>query len=197
MSDKQAVIDDPNTEATPSAEGQDAQDDLDSLLNEFDQTQAKPQKAEPKREPDDDIAFLRQEAEERRKERAAQEMEQSIGSAVKSMQQTVSKSIPERVMRNYLIGEVENDPRALGLWAARQNNPNEWNRYVEGVAKRLDKDMTETPDKKLTDDRDVVTSAVHSASKHQPQEKDVDWAGLSDQEFQNMKMALARQARRK
>lgn len=199
MSDSQAVIDKPDTEPKASDEGANAQDDLDSLLNEFDQ-QATPAAPEPQRDTvsvsKDDLAFLKQDAEERRQERAKKETQEGITSAVSTMKPNLERDLPEALIEGYLIREVENDPRALGLWQQRHTHSAEWSRYVEGVGKKLNKEISDLPDKKLSEDRDVVTSAVHSASNHAPQETELDWAGMSQTEFEQQKMKLARAARK-
>jgi len=193
MSDKQAVVEDPNIEAKPSTEGDNAQDDLDSLLNEYDQ-QAKPKQTqtvtEPKSEQNEDIAFLRQYVEEQRQEQAKKATRSSIDGAVTKMKSGLSQSLPDAIVEGYLYREVENDPRALALWQNREQAPSDWGKFVDAVAKKLDREMTSMPDKKLSEDRDVVTSAVHSASKHSPQESSVDWAHLSQADFETEKMKL-------
>jgi len=193
MSDQQAVIEDANVEAQPSIEDDNAQD-LDSLLSEFDQ-QAKPEvKPEPQREvaDDDDIKWLRQHAEEQRKAQIQKETKQDISSAVTTMKSGLDKDLPEELIEGYLIREVENDPRALGLWQARHTEAGKWNQFVDGIAKKLNKVVSDLPDKKLSDDRDVVTSAIHSASSHKPQEPKVDLNTMSDQEFAMYKLSLRR-----
>lgn len=197
MSDEQAVTDKPNTEPKASGEGQGALDDLDSTLKEWDQ-QAKPTPAapvaEPQSGPDDDP--LRSWAQQKMVEEQQQQTQADISQAVSQIRDGLDVKAPEIAVKGILYSTVEESPAAMGIWQARKTDPTSWNRLLDGVKAKVEKEFQSLPDEKLTDDRDVVTAAVHSASNHSPQEKEVDVSTMSDMEFANYKMALERQSRK-
>jgi hypothetical protein len=184
---KQAVVE-ADSEAPLSDNVDNAQDDLDSLLSEFDQ-EAKPI-VEPKPEQNDDL--VRSWVEQQIQKENQKETKSDIKSAVDVIKGGLEVSLPDIAVEGILYSVVENDPRALEVWKARKSDPGSWNKLLDGVKSKVNKEFTDLPDKKLTDDRDAVTSAVHSASKHELQETEVDWSMLSDQEFAMQKAKLSR-----
>jgi len=200
MSDEQTVIDKTDTEAKPSGEVDNALDSLDSTLNEWDA------KANPAPAPtaaaakpgQDDTALINDYVKRQIDKENRAETQTDIDASVTRIKGSLKDvEAPDIAVKGILYAEVEESPEKLAAWQARKTNPGAWDQVLKGVRDRVQKEYVPLPDKDLTDDRDAVSAAIHSASKHTAQEVEVDWASMGDQEFQNAKMALERQSRKK
>lgn len=187
MSNEQTVIDTTDTEAAPSGEVSNALDDLDSDLAEFDK--AKPAQQEP--QPGlDDATLVTQYVKSQMEKDAKAETQTDIGGAVSLIKDGLEVNAPDIAVKGMLYAEVEEDPAALGAWQARKTNPNGWNQVLKRVRNRIKEEFKPQPDQDLTDDRDAVSAAVHSASKHTSQEVEKDWSKMSDHEFEMEKAKI-------
>lgn len=189
--DTQAVADNTNPGSQTSGEESGAQDELDSLLQEYEQDtgttgeqQTQPAQEPSQRDPQVETLLMKQ-------------TQDDINSAANSIKEASGVELPDRFFRGYLHDAVDGDPRALRLWQNRHNDPKGWNKYLNALAKEASEEMKGIPDKSASEDRDAVESAVRNASTHQQSSDDEpDWSDMSDQEFAQTKMKLARAAKK-
>lgn len=188
--DTQAVADNANPESQTSGEESGAQDELDSLLQEYEQETSTTgeQQTQPdtssQRDSQVEVLLMKQ-------------TQDDINSAANSIKEASGVELPDRFFRGYLHDAVDGDPRALRLWQNRHNDPKGWNKYLNVLAKEASEELKGVPDRSASEDRDAVESAVRNASKHQQSSDDEpDWSQMSDQEFAQTKMKLARDAKK-
>ena len=167
-----------------SGEVDDAQD-LDSILKEYDDQEAKPA-PQPQKQPDDDVAYLKQFVEQQR----VKEVQSAVSEAANSVKKAAGEAanhIPDYLIEDALHGEARRNPRIEKAFEDRFNNPQGWNKVVEALGKKIAKDLTPT-DRKATESWDAVESAVHSSSTSQNTETaPPDFGKMSDAEFNKWK----------
>ena len=165
---EQAVNNPEEQVAEPTGDQEVAQgDDLDSILNEYEQEtkeEAKPQQqAEIKPE---DIEFIKN----FQQETARKQTEQDIASAVSIVSEGLdfgSEDLTKDVVEGILYKRVENDPRMLKAFVSRHQNPSGWSKVLNAVKGELKSKMV---DQKTTKDWNALEAAVHSANTSKPQE---------------------------
>lgn len=187
--DTQAVVDKTDAPAKPGAEVDSAQDkgsdDLDTLLNQFEQEQPKPE-AKPKTEPEQklDTAAIRR-LETLEKSLAEDRFQKSI----KPVIERVRGDIPAEVLGDdeildLLDGKAKRDPRLQQAWLNRDKNPSAWAKIEQNLGKELSKKFSKLPDQDATEDRNAVAVAVRGASTKAPEGKPPNFSKMSDNEFQ-------------
>lgn len=185
---QQAVVEKPNVAAQPATEAtsaRDTTDDLDSLLNEFQDKPTLADKPQPelKTETDkstktDDGAF------------AALEQVQSFIFR-QDMQKTIAtvrgeldpETFDEPLVEAWIDAQARQDPRLKTAWVNRHASPKQFERVVQGLARNFAKKFSRLPDRNATEDRAAVTAAVRGASTKAPEGKAPDFKEMSDAEF--------------
>lgn len=190
---QQAVVTQPDAQATPAAEGADARasgDDLESLLKEFD-TSTQP-KTEPTPTPAQQpgAAPISQDALKRLETLEKTLADDRFQKAIAPVIQTVRGDIPKDVMtdeeiQDWMEGRAKRDPRLTQAWIDRDKNPQAWGKVQAGLRTELSKKFSKLPDANATEDRDAVTAAVRGASTKAPEGKAPDFSKASNQDFRN------------
>lgn len=149
---------------TPAVEAPGAEDNLDELLNEFDQPETKTKVETPKEEPKIDPAKI-EELDNFREAYVRRQTQSDLDDAVKVIQADNEglNAFKPKVLRAALEAEAADDPRLAKAWAMRNEKPAEWQKVLNGVGKKLAKEF-EVPDKKLTENRDAARAAVSGQS---------------------------------
>lgn len=187
----QPVVTETNAPAVPGAEAPSARtdDDLDSLLAQFDESAPKPSepaKPEPRAAAaDDDAAVAANEVfkarDEIRQDRFKRDMNDTIG---KVRGDLPSDFYDDTFMRAWIDARAEGDPRLGTAWAQRHDNPAKFKQVVGALGKEFAKKYGKLPDRQATEDREAVTAAVRGASTRAPEGKAPDYSKLTPAEFQ-------------
>lgn len=156
-----------------------AQDEsLDAMLAEY-ETAHKPQPTQQQAEPpNEDIKALAEYARNAMQVERQKEVQSSIEGAVKTVKEVGGINASDRIVRGLIKDMADENPAIQKAFANRQSDPNSWNRMLKGMAKELAKEFETDPS--TSNDRQVVASAVRSAStaKPAPEEK-VNFKGMN------------------
>lgn len=194
---KQAVVEKPDAQAKPAAEGADARDDkgddLDALLSQYDtETQQKPgadaaSKPEQKQATDSDpVKKLATEVEELRRREADRQYRSDIQPVLQKLRGDIPPELyDDEDIQDWLDREAKKDTRIAKAWQNRHDDPRTLDKVVDALGKRLSQRFSKLPDKQATDDRDAVAAAIRGASTKAPEGKAPDYSKASNQEFAN------------
>lgn len=181
----QAVID-ANTTDNQSVEDVNAQDDLDSLLSEYDTEVKKVEPTEP------DIKEAVSWINEQRIKSEKEAEETAINNAVDTIKaglEDLDFTPTNGMIRGMLQDNASKDPAIAKAFIHRFENPKAWDSALKRALKNIKQDLS--IDTKATSDREAIASAVRSASTKQPTpEAPPDLNRMSDAEFQRYKMGL-------
>ena len=172
--------------AVPATQDEGASDDLETLLNEF-QEETKPAPKTDKVE--EAVNWINEE----RARKAQEEVKSDIESAVKTIGDTLDLDVKPtaRVIRGLLRDIAEDDPAIQKAFDHRYANPQAWASAQKRAARLIKEELS--IDQQTTSDRNAITSAVKSASTKQPTpEKAPNLSKMSDREFQQYKMGLGK-----
>lgn len=173
-----------------AAKTSDAQEDLDTLLNEFDKGTSQPaEKAEPGGQVD---TVSRDEFNELQKTIVDQQYKVDIQGVVKQIKGEVDiPYVTDEFVETYLNTEANKNPKLAQAWGNRRSDPEAFKKVIESISKTFQSGFN--IDQKITSDMDSVTAAVRSASTKSPETaQEIDWANLSDAEFVQEKAKLKR-----
>lgn len=184
---QQAVVDETKAPAEPGAEVENARettDDLDTLLKQFEQTEAKPPETpKPEHAGADDSKLLEPikgtvSAIEQRLFR------QDMDETVKKVRGDLDPEFfDDDFVESWLDAQARNDRRLQQAWVERHNNPRQFQKVIEGLSRGFAKKYGKLPDKGATEDREAVTAAVRGASTKAPEGKAPDYSNMSNAEF--------------
>jgi len=134
-----------------------AQDELDTLLAQYDEAHEEPQKPTTTEQPQSH-SDPRVEALLARQERT------DIDNAVTKLKDESGTQLPDSMIEGYLRSKAIKDGRIDKAFNDRFNNPQGWEKVLKGLANDFKKEMESLPDSTLTANRDAVEAAVRSAS---------------------------------
>ena len=200
--EEQSVVDQTDTDSQQSsAEGGDAQgEDLDTLLSQWDESAGQDSKestesasgdATDSDEAKEILADLKREREELWRERTNKE----INEIVSNLKEDLPTPLPDRFLKGELYRLADEDPRFMNAFQNRRTNPDRWNKTVKALKKEIAQEL-QGVDQSTTADREAVASAVRSASKTPPAEKELtedDINNMSDSDFEKMKQGMLHQ----
>lgn len=176
---EQAVVED-NASDNQNAETNNAQDDLDSLLSEYEGGQQEKPKSEDLSER---VKFLEE-------QNVREQAETDVNTAVDKICGQLDFDVPKDTIKALLEGKAK-DQRLLSAFTSRHDNPKGWDKVVDATAKEFNKLFKGiTTDKQTTDSHDALASAVANSKTTSSSEKEVDWSKLSDAEFQKMAASI-------
>lgn len=188
----QAVVDDTDQESQQTSnEVDNAQDDdLDTLLKEFDTTDQ--ENAEPAREQQseatvsqEDVAEIRQFRQERQ-QAAVKEAFAESAKLVKEAAGEIGNSVPEWIFEGALLREDFNNPKIGEAFQNRDKNPEAWSKIAASIGKKIASDFK--TDRSATESWNAVESAQRSASTSTAEESLPDFNKMTDSEFAKWKM---------
>lgn len=188
MTEQTVAENNPEQSASGAEEG--AQD-LDALLNEFDDA-PKPPKEEKPVEQQDDSAELKEFVREYKQREIQQKTETDLKDTVNVIKEQIGElpfDEPDGLIEALLIREAEKDRRVASAWMNRADSPAAWDKIRRGLANKFAKQLS-IPDTKATRDWKAINSAVRSSTTTTPVEEKVDVAGMSDSEFMKYKQSL-------
>ena len=189
---EQAVIEDqPDEQATPVAEGADAQDDdLEKILAEFDAGD----KAEttPEQQGGDDTLKKLQAIEQRLEQ---QQYQADMNNVVAKVRGDIPADVFDDVdVEAWVDAQARREPKLQKAWVNRHKDPKAFDRVVAGLGKKFANKFASLPDPNATEDREAVTQAVRGSSNKAPEGGDVpNFASMTDGEAREAmkKMGIA------
>lgn len=176
MSKEQAVAEEANVEESSTTEDSGAQEnELESLLNEWDKPAEKPQETEQ------DDAKSRLEFLER--EYTSLVVDKEIASI-----KALVPGLPEEYGDTIIESKVQSDKRLVNLWQQRRDRPKDWERAKQAIASELNKTFPKPEDP----DTAAVVAAVKGAAKPSPEQSQdtPNVAKMTDQAFYEWKAEL-------
>lgn len=192
----QAVVENPDGQASPAAEGQDAPDSLDAALAEFEassETEPEQSTSAPAAVDPNALDDIRRDIATIKEDSARRQTSGDITEAVKSLQGDMEDlNLPDTTVNRLLHGYASTDARFLKAFQARHDNPTAWKRVLGNVSKEIRGEFESRPDANLTADREAVGAAVRNASTTSP-ESGVDskkLGAMTDAEFDAYKKGL-------
>ena len=184
---EQAVIE-TNDESTTQTEDNNAQDDLDSLLSQFEEEEVK-QPDNPAKEAqqnDEKAAHI----EQMYRDLINQRTEQDLTLSANKVKELVD--VDDEWIKAIISYRAQRDQRFLQAWLDRDKKPGLWDKVLMALAKDM---KSKYIDKDATDAHNDVVAAVKSASTQSKETGLPDahvLAGLSDKEFEERKRAILR-----
>lgn len=163
-------------------------DDLDTLLKQYESEADEAIKETKTEQPKENIDADRLKAIEQRL------FQEDINSAVQSVKgQLKDVNLSDKMIRGYLEVEAYDDPRIASAFQNRSSNPGAWNKVLKGLANNMQKELGPTPDPKLNQDRKALETAVAGTKTATTGEMSEDdkrrkLASMSDAEFLKWKM---------
>jgi hypothetical protein len=186
-----AVADDKARETVAESPGE-SEDDLDRLLNEY---KASHETETPADTPPDtegkqpavdgnELSRFKDVADYVEHQRHRSEMDGLVKS-VKGGNDALS-GLTDAWIEGRLEVEARNDPRVRQAWSQRAKDPTNWGRVLDGIGKKIAKEIAPAADGQLSKDREAAQASVRNRSNQPPAEpgvKNDDLCKLSDSEF--------------
>lgn len=188
---KQAVVEDQNTDATPSADETSAQEpSLDELLKQFEEGEPK-QKDAPKAKAGGDEVSLN----ETQRKKIIEELrtEMAVETEIKNIVAGIKEGldVEEEYVRWKLDTLAAKDERVWKAFIARNTNPKAW----DAIVKSVKTDLHKTYGKAKETDKEKISAAVRSATTTAgSSSKDVDVKKMSEADFEHNKERILLQA---
>lgn len=169
----QAVASEDNAGATPPAEADaGAQDDLETLLKEYDsvaevkpepeaKTDTKEVAAKPAIEEDQIVAAVNRALTTRE---AEEKVKVDLANSIKAIKGEDFAHLDDDFVEGFLEKKATKDPRILKAFVDRNKSPDQWNKIVARMGEDFRSMLGGGVDRDLTDSREAVTAAVRGAS---------------------------------
>lgn len=195
IEEQQAVVETTDAEGQPSAEGASAQDELDTLLGEFqtqpetESTATAPSSAEATKL--DEVHSMLQDNQRQEAERVTT---QRLTESVTAFKEAAGGNISDDMAETILQGRAAKDPRVFQAFKDAGTNPAGWDKVVKAIAKDYNAQMASQPDADATADQDAVVAAVQSATTKAPIDgkeiNDDSVASMSPADFNDLQRSL-------
>lgn len=191
--EEQAVVEQPDVQAVPVAEGADAQD-LESLLNEYSETgKTEEVKEEPAKITSTNdlkselakISSIERMLNDERETQARTAAKTEIDKTVKSIKGDLN--IPDEHIEAFLNVKSRNNPLLEKAYLAKHQNPDQWNAIETKLRAELQGFMEGLINKDATETREAITSSVLNAKSTIPDPGSVNLSKMSDIEFEAYK----------
>lgn len=186
---EQTVVDATDTAAKPAVEGTSARepDELENLLNEFDQA-AKPAVSQPEQKPTQDVSALAEKVKNLEgvvtqvsQLRYKQDMEKTVNDIRGNLD---PEFFDNDFIESWLDAQARKDPRLAQAWLNRDANPRNFEKVKVELGKNLAKKFSKMPDREATDTREAVAAAVRGASTNRAlEQKPPNFAEQTNGEF--------------
>jgi len=192
MSEEQhAVAGETEPEAKPAVEESSARDegeDLDALLNQFDESIKEPAQSTPEPAVDNEILTKVQQLEQQLSD---QQFRTDMVKVVETVRGDLDPNVFDDTTIEALIdAEARKQPKLKAAWDNRHNDPSGFNKVVSALGNELNKRFSAMPDAAATEDHEAVANAVRGASNKAPDHN-------APPDFSQMTDGEARQAMRK
>ena len=180
-----------NVDTSGSTETSDAQEDLESLLDQFEEStgQSTDETVDTGGQQE---SVSRDEFKQLQDSIVNQQYQTDIHGVVNVIKGDIDVPyVDDSFVETWLNSEAGKNPKLAQAWANRHANPEAFQIVTSSLAKRFQEKFN--IDQKTTSDMDSVTSAVRSASTRSPEpEIPKDWSAMSDAEFAQEKAKLRR-----
>lgn len=190
VNNAQTVVDEVDPLAKPSGEtapNARKDDDLDTLLNDpvFNATKSDPNpKPATKAEGTDDSKAVLEQMRGLLTEQQRVRFQQDMQTTVKKVRGDLPEELfDDALVEAWLDKRARDNPALSQAWTQRHENPRQFQKIVDALGRDFHKKYGNLPDKKATEDREVVTAAVRGASTKAPEGKAPDFSGLSNAEY--------------
>lgn len=188
MSDKQQTVADPTESQTTESgqEGVGAQEpSLDDRISEFNdgisgqqQAPEQPQQADPR--VDEVYAHM---------------ISQDVAAVIQEVRGDISQEIyDDEMVEGWLDRRVSKNPDLRNAWVNRHANPGGFGKIVAGLRDELKGRVAKLPNQEVTADREALSAAVRGASTPVAEEKQENFAAMSDAELDQWKMRHGKSA---
>jgi hypothetical protein len=173
-----AVTDD-DTVDTPAVDDKGTQDDMDALLQEYEEA---PKQAAP--EPSNDMSEVMDYIKAQKAQAEADQSEKDIATAVDNLKQGLDVKVPDRLLRGAIHEKAAGDQRFINAYQQRNSNPSGWNKVLKTLQREIIEEFNSIPDPQATDDRNAVISAVQGSTNKSPEPSSPpDFNKMSDADF--------------
>lgn len=174
-----------DAQAQPAAEATGARvDDLDSLLSQFNEANPEPKPAQPAA-PTNEVSVLRARLDAIEQGNALSRNRSDTDTAVKELKGDLS--IPEYVVKGWLMDKAGTEPTINKIWDMREQNPAAAKKLVAKLKQEFQKEQAalakSQPDPDATADTLAVTAAVKGASSKAPPEQAPNYGAMNDADF--------------
>lgn len=174
------TVTDGDTPDTPAVDDKGTQDDMDALLQEYEEA---PKEAAPK-EANNDMSEVMEYIKTQKAESEAAQSEKDIATAVDSLKQGLNVKIPDRLLRGAIHEKAAGDQRFINAYQQRGSNPAGWNKVLKGLQQEILADFDNIPDQQATNDRNAVISAVQGSTNKTPEPTSPpNYGKMSDADF--------------
>lgn len=193
-----------STKTSGEAGGAQTDDDLDSLLAEWDEDQKKAAEQSPSGEQTEtgktgatelpsDVREVVDYVKEQREREITERTNQDVAAAAEKLREGWDDAPPAALLEGEIWKSAGKDQRFLAAFQQRHQQPDKWDRILKAKQRELQAMLAGTPDQEATADRQAVASAVRSASKaptgsEGPSADDI--SKMSDKEFEQYKRSL-------
>lgn len=195
MSNKQAVNDTNAESSTPAEEVVAQEDNLDTLLSEFDSKTKKDEvdtTGSDTKEPTGLSKEDRELLEEVRADKFSKELNTEIDSIKSHLSDEVN--ISGKLLKQIVVGMADENRDIASAYTNRRSNPEGWAKVQKAIASEIGKEFLNQPDQAATDNHEAVAAAVRSASTTTPPEDkpltNEDMNKMSDAEFQRLEVSM-------
>lgn len=168
----------------------DAGDDLDKALSEFDEQQPKPVTQATSTQPEQKAGATNdqraQEAPHNGRLSAIEKrfFKQDMDATIKQVRGDMDPDLfDDSLVEAWINGEAKKDQRLATAWVNRDSNPAAFKKVVETLGRNFAKKYAKLPDAKATEDREIVAAAVRGASTKAPEGKTPNFGGMSNAEY--------------
>lgn len=166
------------------------EDDLDTLLSQFDE---ETKEVTPVTEPEvkaeisaDDIKLIS----EFKEQKQAEELKKVYADVRGDLD---PEFYDDDFVDAWLSSQVKKDQRVMNAYLNKGSNPEAFNKIVKNLNKQLAARESKKPDSVQTETNQAITSAVRSASTSTPQNKTLsekDLNNMSDREFRKLEQEM-------
>lgn len=186
----QAVVDETKAPAVPGAEATSARtdDDLDTLLAQYDETQttrtsepAQPATAAPAA---NDVKDASAEVLAARDEIRTEKFQRDMNATISDVRGNLPADLyDDDFVQSWIDAQAKKDARLATAWVNRNADPKKFGQVKAALGKEFAKRYGRIPDKQATEDREAVTAAVRGASTPAPSGKAPDYSKMTDAQF--------------
>lgn len=180
----------PDEAAEQASDETGAQDDLDSLLAEYDNSVETKPKEEVKSESQADNDPLRLWAERKMAEEADLEQKATRDEVTKAVKDGIDVTVDERLVWGFISQAAQSDERLVKAFEGRKQNPAAWNKVVKTLQTDLKTALSIDPS--ATADRESVEAAIRGASNKAAPNDEPNLGTMSNSDFETYKRGLLR-----
>lgn len=192
----QAVVDETKVAAVPATEATSARndDDLDTLLSQYDQSAPKPSEPAPPATAApaaNDVKEASAEVLAARDEIRSERFQRDMNATISDVRGDLPADLyDDDFIQSWIDAQAKKDSRLATAWVNRNTDPKNFAKVKAALGKEFAKRYNRIPDKQATEDREAVTAAVRGASTSAPSGKAPDYSKMTDAQLAAEKARL-------